>query len=153
MPNLTIGVVRKTDRPRHSHSLEARSDVDHIPHEVAIALLNDVAHVNADTEFDAPFGRQSDVTLNHAGLHLDRAANRIDDAPELNDAAVPSALDDTPAMGGDGGVDQIATKTAQTRKGPVLVGASKPAVAHDIRDQHRRELPAFAHRVPLTEAH
>jgi hypothetical protein len=33
----------------------------------------------------------------------------------------------------------------QAREGPVLVGAGKPAVADDIGDQNRRELPCLAH--------
>jgi hypothetical protein len=49
-------------------------------------------------------------------------------------------------MGGDGRVHQVTTQAPQARKRPLLVGAGEPAVADDIRDQNRRELPGLAHR-------
>jgi holin-like protein len=49
--------------------------------------------------------------LTEAGLHLDRAADCVDDAAELDDRAVPGALDDAPLMGRDGGVAQVAVET------------------------------------------
>ena len=52
-------------------------------------------------------------------------------------------------MSGDGGVDQVAAQTPETRKGPILVGAREAAVADDIGDQDRRELPGLAHPAPL----
>jgi hypothetical protein len=44
---------------------------------------------NAHAELNAPFGRQACVAFDHTGLHLDRAAQRIDHAAELDDDAVP----------------------------------------------------------------
>ena len=41
-------------------------------------------------------------------LHLNRAAHRIDDAPELDDRAIAGALDDAPVVRGDRGVDTAA---------------------------------------------
>ena len=64
--------------------------------------------MDADAEFDAPLGRQTGIALDHAVLHFDRAAHGVDHAAELDEAAVPSALDDAPMMGVDGGIDQIA---------------------------------------------
>jgi hypothetical protein len=54
--------------------------------------------MDADAEFDAALGRHARVALDETGLHLDRAADRIDHAAELDDAAVPGALDDAPVM-------------------------------------------------------
>ena len=75
-----------------------------------------------------------------AVLHLDRATHRVDDAAELDDAAVASALNDAAVMGGDGRVDQIAAEASKTRKGPVFVGAGEPAVSDDVRNRYR---PSF----------
>ena len=80
-----------------------------------------------------------------AVLHLDRAAHRVDDAAELDDAAVAGALDDAAVMRGDGRVDQVAAERPKPRKRAVLVRAGEPAVADDIGDQDRRELSGLAH--------
>jgi hypothetical protein len=47
-------------------------------------------------------------------------------------------------MGGDGGVDEIAAQAPQTRERSLLVGAGEPAVADDVGDQNRRELPGLS---------
>ena len=71
--------------------------------------------------------RHAGVAFDHGVLHLDRAAHRVDDAAELDDAAVAGALDDAAVMSGDGGVDQIAAQRAEAREDAVLVRAGKPA--------------------------
>ena len=101
--------------------------------------------MNADPELDAALGRHASVALDHARLHLDRAAHRVDDAAELDDAAVPGALDDAPTVGGDGGVDQVAAEPPQPRKGAVLVRPGEPAVADHVGDQDCREFPGLGH--------
>jgi hypothetical protein len=63
------------------------------------------------------------------------------------------AFDDAAAMGGDGRVDQVAAQAAQTRKRPILVRAGEPAIADDIRDQDRCELPGLAHAALQPPAH
>ena len=79
-------------------SFEACGDVDAVAHEIAVGLLDDVAKVNADAKLDAPLGRQARVALDHAVLHLDRAAHGVDHAAELDHAAVAGALDDPAVM-------------------------------------------------------
>jgi len=64
--------------------------------------------MNTDAKLDATFGRQACVALDHAGLHLDRTADRIDDAAELDESSVAGALHHAPIVHGDGGIDQIA---------------------------------------------
>jgi hypothetical protein len=55
-------------------------------------------------------------------------------------------------MGGDGGVDQVAAQRPEPRECSLLVDAGQPAVADDIGDQNRRELPGLAHCGPLAVA-
>ena len=104
--------------------------------------------MNADAKFDALVRRDAGVALDHAGLHFECAAHRVDDAAELDDAAVAGALDDAAMVHGDCGVDQVAAERPQPREGSILVRAGKPAIADDIRDQDRRDLPGFAHGAP-----
>ena len=104
--------------------------------------------MNADAELDAPLRRKTGVALDEPVLHLDGAAHGVDDAAELDEAAVAGALDDAPMMRVDGGVDQIAAQPPQPRQRAILVRPRKPAVADDIRDQNRRDFTRFPHGAP-----
>ena len=101
--DLPIGVLGQTDRAGRGDALQPRGDVDAVAHQVAVALLDDVAQMNADAELDAPVGRHASIAFDHAVLHLDRAAHGVDHAAELDERAVAGALDDAPVMRGDGG--------------------------------------------------
>ena len=81
-----------------------------------------VAQMDADAELDATLRRKTRVALDHAILHLDCAANGIDDASELYEDAVTRPLDDAAVMHGDGGIDQIASQRSEAGKCPLLVG-------------------------------
>ena len=83
-------------------------------------------------KFDAFAGRDPYVALDHGVLHFECAAHRVDDAAELDDAAVAGALDDAAMMHGDCGVNQIAAQRPQPRQNPVLVGSGKPRIPDDI---------------------
>ena len=101
--------------------------------------------MNADAKLDTTFRRQAGVALDHAGLHLEGATHRVDDALELDDRPVPGALDDAAVMDRDGGVDKIAAQGSQARKDAILVRPREPAIPDDIRDQNRREFSGLAH--------
>ena len=101
--------------------------------------------MNADAKLDPTFGRQAGVALDHARLHLERAAHPVDHAAELDDRAVSGALDDAAVMGRYCRVDQVAAQAAKTRKRPVFVGPGEPRIADDVRDHNRRELSRLAH--------
>ena len=146
--DLPIGVLGQTDRAGLGDAFQSRGDIDAVAHQVAVGLLDDVAEMDADAELDAALGRHAGVALDHAVLHFDRAAHRVDDAAELDEAAVAGALDDAPVMRGDGGIDQIAAQRPQPRQRAILVRAREPAVADDVGDQDRRNLPGFGHGAP-----
>jgi hypothetical protein len=80
--HLAVGVLGKTDTARISNAFKARGNVDAVAHQVAIALLDQVAQMDADAELDATLRRKTRVALDHAILHLDCAANGIDDASD-----------------------------------------------------------------------
>ena len=91
------------------------------------------------------FGATSGIAFDHSVLHLDRAAHGIDDAAELDENAVASALNDAPMMHGYGGIDQLAAQRAQPRQRSLLVGAREPAIADNIGDEDRSDLSRFRH--------
>ena len=140
---MPIGVFGKTDRAGLGDSFEARGDIDAVAHQVAVALLDHVAQMDADAEHDPAFGRHAGVALDEAVLHLDRAAHGVDHAAELDEAAVAGALHDAAMMHGDCGIDQVAAKPPQSRQRPLLVRSGEPAVADHVGDQDRRDLPGF----------
>jgi hypothetical protein len=133
--DLPIGVFRKAYRAGLGDAFEARSDIDAVAHQVAVALLDHVAEVDADAKLDAALRRQAGVTFDQASLDPNRAAHRIHHTAELDDASISGALDDPAVMGGDCRVDQIATEAPQARQGAVLVGSGEAAVSDDVGHQ------------------
>ena len=127
-------------------AFQPRGDIDAVAHQIAVALLDDVAEMNADAELDAAVVRHAGVALDHRVLHFDGAAHGVDDAAELDERAVAGALDDAPVMHGDGRIDQIAAQRPQPRQRAILVRAGEPAVADHVGGQDRRELAGFTHR-------
>ena len=74
--------------------------IDAVAEDVAV-LDDDVPDIDPDAPFDAPIGRYSGIPLGHARLHLDRAAQGIDDAGKLDQEPVAGGLDDAATMLGD----------------------------------------------------
>ena len=144
--HLPIGVLGKTDRAGLGDAFQPRGDVDAVAHQIAVALLDDVAEMNADPEDDAAVLGHAGVALDHGVLNFDRAAHGVDDAAELDDRAVAGALDDAPVMHGDGRVDQVASQRSEPRQDAILVRAGKPGVADHVRAKNRREFACFGHR-------
>ena len=122
-----------------------RGDINAVAHQVAVALLDHVAQMNADAELNALVWRDLSVALDHRPLDLDGAVNSVDDAPELDDRAVAGPLDNAAVMHRDCGIDQVAPKGAKPSESSILVRARKPGVADDVSDQDRREFPGLAH--------
>ncbi len=143
---LPIGVLGKTDRARLGDAFQSRGDVDAVAHQVAVALLDDVAEMNADPEDDAAVLGHAGVALDHGVLNFDRAAHGVDDAAEFDDRAVAGALDHAPVMDRDGRVDEVAAQRPEPRQDAILVRAGKPGEADHVRAQNRREFACFGHR-------
>ena len=146
--DLPICLLGKTNGPGPRDSFEPGRDVNSVAHEVAVALLDDVAHVNPDAELDPPILRHSGVALDEAVLNLDRAADGVHDTAKLDNASIAGAFHDTAVMSGDGRVDEVAAQRPEPRERAILVGARQPAVSDGISNQNRRELSGLAHCAP-----
>ena len=101
--------------------------------------------MDPDAELDPPVGRQASVALAHAVLHLDRASRGVDNAAELGENAVARALDDPPVMGGDGGIDHVATHRPDPSKRALFLAAGEAAKADDVGGENRGELSRLGH--------
>src|SRR5262249_51122466 len=143
--DLPVGVLRKTNGSRLRNALQARRDVDAIPHQVAVAFLDDVAEMDADAKFDAPLGRHSGVALDHRVLNLDAAPNGVDDTAKFHKDSIAGALHDASVVDGDRRIDQVASQGAQPCQRAVLVRARQPAEPDDIRREDRGKLSRLGH--------
>jgi hypothetical protein len=150
--DLAISVFGKTNSARLGDALKPRCDVDAVAHQIAVALLDHIAHMNADTELDPALGRHSGIAFDHRVLQFNGAAHRIDNAAEFDDAAVAGALDNAAAMHGDGRVDEIAAKRAKPGEDAIFVRAGEPAVADDVGHQDRYEFSGLTHCAALWPA-
>jgi hypothetical protein len=92
-----------------------------------------IAQMDSNAKLDAPLGWNARIALDHAVLHLDGAAHRVDNAAEFNDGSIAGALDHPPIVDGDYRVDQIAPKCPQPRQYAILVRAGKSAIPDHIR--------------------
>ena len=106
--HLVVGGRRETDAAWLANALEPRRDVDAVAHQVAVGLLDHVAEMDPDPQYDASFSGNAFVAIGEAALHLDRAARRLDHAAKLRDHAVAGALDDAPAVRRNRRVHEIA---------------------------------------------
>ena len=80
-------MLGQTDGAGRGNAFQSRGDVDAIAHQIAVALLDHIAEMDADAELDAALGRKAGVALDHAVLHFDGAAHGVDHAAELNDGS------------------------------------------------------------------
>src|SRR5207253_1073101 len=108
--NLPVRLLGETDAAGLANAFEPRGDIDAVAHQIAVALLHDVAKMDADAKVDAAVGREPGIALDHAILHLDGAAHGVHDAAELNEGSVPGALDHATMMNGNRWIDQIAAQ-------------------------------------------
>ena len=104
--------------------------------------------MNADTELNSLLRRQAGVTLDHAVLALDRAANGVDDAAKLDENAVAGSLDYAAVMQSDGRINQVAAKRPKPRQGAVLVRAGETRKADHVGGKDRGELAGLNHCAP-----
>ena len=143
--DLPIGLLGKTDRPRLGDALQPRGDIDAVAHQVAVALLDHVAEMDADPKFDAFVRRDLSIALDHRPLDFNSAVHRVDDTPELDNCAIAGALDDPAVVHGDDRVDQVAAERPQPRQNPVLVGSGQPRIADHVGHQDRGQFSGLAH--------
>ena len=90
--HLTIGLLGEADCAGLGDALQPRGDIDAVAHQIAVGLLDDVAQMDADAEFNPPIFSHAGVALDHAVLHLDRATHGVDDAAKLDELPSPVRL-------------------------------------------------------------
>jgi hypothetical protein len=100
--HLPPGVLGNRDTARFGDALDTSCDIDAVAKNV-VALDNDVAHVDADSELD----RISFITgvRPKLSLNFDGTGHRVHGAREFHQRAVAHQLDDTAGIGGNRRID------------------------------------------------
>jgi hypothetical protein len=143
--HLAVSILGQADRSGLGDAFQSRGDIDAVAHQIAVALLDDVAEVNADAEGDAAIFGDAGVAVDQRVLDFDRAAHGVDDAAELDEQSVAGALNDAPVMHGDCRVDEVTAQRPQPRQDGIFVRAGEPAIADHVRAKDRRKFPRLAH--------
>jgi hypothetical protein len=76
-----IRLLGETNAARLAKALQPGGGIDAIAHQVAVALLHDIAEMNADAELNPRVLRHAGVALDHSGLDFDREAHGVDLVP------------------------------------------------------------------------
>src|SRR5262252_5017585 len=84
---------RNTDPAGLGERLQTCRDIDAVSVDV-VAFNDDVTDVDANAKLYLPICGYADIALGHTPLHINGAANRIDDAGKLEQQAIASGLDD-----------------------------------------------------------
>ena len=100
-----MGIIGYADAARFCNAFEASSNVDTVAEDV-VFIENDVTDMDADPEFDPLILRHRCILLANPALDFNGTTHRIHGTRKLDQHAVPSGLDDPPAMLGDGGIDE-----------------------------------------------
>jgi hypothetical protein len=123
----------------------SRADIDAIAQQIFV-LDHDIAEIDADAELDAAVQWFGQVAGGHVALHLDGAANGIDDTAEFQEQAVTGCLDDATVMARERRLDQLVQQRLEPRDRAFLIGGNESAVAGHVGGNDRGE-PALNMRV------
>jgi hypothetical protein len=94
---MSVSIIGKANTTRLRDGFETDGDIDDVAKYIA-GILDDVADIDADPEFNALIRRCRCVAFGHATLNIDRAAPRIHNAVELSQEAIAGVLYNGPAM-------------------------------------------------------
>src|SRR5262245_54646195 len=86
---------------------EPGRQVDAIAVEI-VAIDDDVADIDADTEFDLAIIGDPGIAIMHADLDLDSTARGVEHAAELDEEAIAHHLEDAPAVFRYGRIEDFA---------------------------------------------
>jgi hypothetical protein len=89
--HLPVGIFRETNGTGFGDAFQTGGDIHAIAHQVAVALLDHIAQMDADAELDPTLGGKPGVALDHAVLHLDGTADGINHATKFYDAPIARA--------------------------------------------------------------
>ena len=150
--HLPEGVLGQTYCAGLGDALQSRCDIYAVAHEIAVALLHDVAEVNADPKHDALIVRRPGIAFGHRVLHRDRTSHRFHHAAEFDQRPIAHALEHPAVQTSDNGIDHVGAQRAQSCQRAILVGARHAAKANDVRRKNRSDFAPLGHCAPQADA-
>ena len=69
--------------PSRANAFEARGDIDAVAHQIAVALFDDVAEMDADAKLDPPLGLDARIAFDHAVLQVDNLAISLSEGTRI----------------------------------------------------------------------
>jgi hypothetical protein len=139
VPDLIVDGLRDADCTGLGQRFEPGGDVNAVTEDIA-AVDDYVAEIDADAHLQPAFERHRVVDGVRRPLHLDGAAQRVDDTCKIRQQAVSGGADDSPPMRCDQRVDGAAQLPERSMRAG-LVLAHQPAEPDHIRMQNGGELP------------
>jgi hypothetical protein len=121
--------------------LQPRGDVDAVAVDVT-AFGDHIAEIDTDPEDDPLLLGDVGIAVEHRPLHLDSAADSIDNAGKFDEHSVAGSLYDPAVVLFDLWIDELAAMCLETLECPFLVRAHQPRITHDIGGENRRKTAA-----------
>ena len=106
---------RETDRAGLGDALEPRCDIDAVSHQIAVALLDDVAEMDADAKFMRR-SAEPPALRSTCMLNFYCATHGVDNAARFDQRPVAGTLHDPAVVHGDGGIDQVAAQSPKAQR-------------------------------------
>jgi hypothetical protein len=118
---LPIGVFREANSSWFADAFEARGWVDAIAHQIAIAFLDYVANMDADTKDDLPLRWQSCIPLGDSVLDFKPTPNGVHHTAKLYEDSSAGSFENAAVMNRHRGIDQVRSKTPQCSDRALIV--------------------------------
>jgi hypothetical protein len=134
-PNLPVRVIGDANATWLRQSLQTRCHI-HAVAENVTPIDNDVADIDAHTEFDALLIWHPRIALGHPALDIKGAAHCVHYAAKLGQHPVAGVLDDPATVFGNLGIDKSAQMGLKLDVRALFVLTGQPAVAGYIDGQY-----------------
>src|SRR5262249_45937223 len=119
-------------------------DIHAVAKDVTILDYN-IPYIDTDAKLDALLVRDRGITVGHAGLHLGRAAQRIDDAGKLDQEPVACRLDEPAVVRGDSRIDQFSPDSPEPGEGAAPVRPHQARIPCHVGGEDRGETAGRGH--------
>jgi hypothetical protein len=96
--HMSMSIIGKTNTAGLRDGFETDSHIDYVAKYIA-GILDNIADIDADPEFNALIRWYGRVAFGHAVLNIDRATSRIHNAVELSQESIAGILYNGPTMG------------------------------------------------------
>jgi hypothetical protein len=138
-----------------ANRFETRGEIHRVAEYIG-AVPDNIADIDADAQLEEILCTRVRGAQDYDALDRRRAGDRMDDACKLHEQSVSRRLHDTASVGGDSGLEELASHRLERSQRTQLVGAEEAAVADDVRYEYGGEPAlrgALGRGVHLSQSH